>query len=481
MTLICTYFKCQNIYNIQGQFVYLLDQKSKIPLYIQLYEELKNDVISNYGIGDKLLSIRKVASTYNLSKTTVESAYRQLYAEGYVDSVPKSGYIVIDTYYDGFKSQNIKSQTPKSETKKYKYDFFPARLSKDSFPLKLWKRLFAKAIDDSLDFGAYHDGQGELGLREEIAKYLNDSRGVNCSEEQIVICGGFSDSMGLLAKLIKPKYTHFGMENPGYHIARRVFEEYGYEVEKIGVDKNGIKLEELQNSNARLVYITPSHQYPTGVAMPIANRLKLLEYINEEDGFIIEDDYDSELSYSNRPIPSLQGLDGFDRVIYLGTFAKSLSPALRVSYMVLPNRLLPLYKESYDVHFPRVSITTQKTLELFMSEGHWERHLRKIRTINKKKHNLMRDLLKEKLGDTMKIVSQGGGLAILINPTVAFDWEKFKELAEEKEIKLYFAKERSGGDFEAIRMGFGGFSEVEIIEVVEVFVGVWEESIKCLM
>jgi GntR family transcriptional regulator/MocR family aminotransferase len=209
--------------------------------------------------------------------------------------------------------------------------------------------------------------------------------------------------------------------------------------------------------------------------------IKLLEYINEEDGLIIEDDYDSELSYSNRPIPSLQGLDGFDRVIYLGTFAKSLSPALRVSYMVLPNRLLPLYKESYDVHFPRVSITTQKTLELFMSEGHWERHLRKIRTINKKKHNLMRDLLKEKLGDTMKIVSQGGGLAILINPTVAFDWEKFKELAEEKEIKLYFAKERSGGDFEAIRMGFGGFSEVEIIEVVEVFVGVWEESIKCLM
>ena len=203
-----------------------------MPLHVQLYEELKNDVTANYGIGQKLPSIRKIASTYNLSKTTVESAYRQLYAEGYVDSIPKSGYIVIDTYYEGFKSQNIKPQTPKSETKKYKYDFFPARLSKDSFPLKLWKRLFAKAIDDSLDFGAYHDGQGELGLREEIAKYLIDSRRVNCSAQQIVICGGFSDSMGLLAKLVKKKYSHFGMENPGYHIARRVFEEYGYEVEK---------------------------------------------------------------------------------------------------------------------------------------------------------------------------------------------------------------------------------------------------------
>lgn len=454
--------------------MYTLVPNVKTPLHIQLYEEIKNDIVSNYDVGDKLSSIRKVASTYNLSKTTVESAYRQLYAEGYVDSVPKSGYIVIDTYFDAFKNVNTLTQTPKPKETQYKYDFFPARLSKDSFPLKLWKRLSSKAIDSSLDFGAYHDGQGEIGLREEIAKYLIASRGVKCSSQQIVICGGFSDSMGLLAKLVKSNYEYFGMENPGYHVARRVFEEYGYKIEKIGVDKNGILLEELGESNAKIVYITPSHQYPTGVAMPIANRLKLLAWADRCEGLIIEDDYDSELSYANRPIPSLQGLDRFDRVVYLGTFAKSLSPALRVSYMVLPNRLLSLYNESYDAHFPRVSITTQKTLELFMSEGHWDRHLRKIRTINKKKHNLMRDLLKEKLGDTMEILSQGGGLAILIHPTVAFDWEKFKELAEKKKIKLYFAKERSGGDFEAIRMGFGGFSEKELKEAVEAFVRIWD-------
>ena len=282
-------------------------------------------------------------------------------------------------------------------------------------------------------------GKGEEGLREEIAKYLiTESRGVKCSQEQIVICGGFSDSMGLLAKLVKPKYDSFAMENPGYHVARRVYEEYSYKVEKIRIDKNGIDLDMLDKSNAKIVYITPSHQYPTGVSMPISNRLKLLEWAKKEDAIIIEDDYDSELRYSSRPIPSLQGLDNFDRVVYMGTFAKSLSPALRVSYMVLPNHLLPLYKESYDAHFPRVALTTQKTLQLFMSEGHWERHLRKIRTLNKKKHNLMRDLLKEKLGDTMEILSQGGGLAILIHPTVAFDWEKFKELAEKEKIKLYF-------------------------------------------
>ena len=466
---------------LKGTVLYILDKKSKIVLHIQLFEAIKKDIITNYKVGDKLPSIRKIASTYNISKTTVESAYSQLYAEGYVNSIAKSGYVVIDTYFDSFKTQKNVQEVQLPKEIEYLYDFFPARLSKDSFPLKLWKRLFTKAVDETLDFGAYHNGQGEMGLRVEIAKYLRDSRGVKCKPENIVICGGFSDSMGLLAKLVKAKYEYFGMEHPGYHVARKVFEEYGYKLENISVDKNGICLESLESSNTKLVYITPSHQYPTGVSMPITNRLKLLEWAEREKGLIIEDDYDSELSYENRPIPSLQGLDNYDRVVYMGTFAKSLSPALRVSYMLLPKHLLQSYKESYDAHFPRVSITTQKTLELFMSEGHWEKHLRKIRTMNKKKHNLMRDLLKEKLGDTMEIVSQGGGLAILIHPTVVFEWEKFKELAEKREIKLYFAKERSGGDFEAIRMGFGGFSEEEIIEAVEVFVGVWEESIKYLL
>ncbi len=457
--------------------MYLFDQNSKIPLHVQLYEELKNEIISKMNVGDKLPSIRKLASSYNLSKTTVESAYRQLYAEGYVDSIPKSGYIVIDTYFDSFENNTKKTPTIESEKTKYKYDFFPARLSKDSFPLKLWKRLFAKAIDESLDFGAYLDGQGEFGLRNEISKYIIKSRGVNCSPEQIVICGGFSDSMGLLAKMVQNIYSNFAIENPGYHVARRVFEGYNYKVDKINVNSNGINVDALESSDAKLVYITPSHQYPTGVSIPISNRLKLLEWAQKENGLIIEDDYDSELSYSNRPIPSLQGLDKNDRVVYLGTFAKSLSPALRVSYMVLPHHLLPIYKESFDAHFPRVCITTQKTLELFMAGGHWESHLRKIRTINKKKHNLMRDLLKQKLGSSMKILSQGAGLSILIYPTIPFDLEKLKDLAEKSKIKIYFAKERSGGDFEAIRMGFGGFSEEEIVEAVEAFVGVWERAV----
>lgn len=211
--------------------------------------------------------------------------------------------------------------------------------------------------------------------------------------------------------------------------------------------------------------------------MPISNRLKLLSWAKEKDALIIEDDYDSELSYVNRPIPSLQGLDNNDRVVYLGTFSKSLSPALRVSYMVLPNHLIPIYQNLFDVNVSRVSLIIQKTLELFMSEGHWDRHLRKIRTINRKKHNLMKSSLEEKLGNTMRIESQGGGLAILINPVVKFDWHKLKQEAEKQKIKLYFAKQMSGGEWEAIRMGFGGFNEDEIVEAINLFSMIWHQCL----
>ncbi len=457
--------------------MYHLDPHSSTPLHIQLYNAIKEDIIAHYQAGDKLPSIRKLASLYNLSKNTIESSYKQLYAEGYIESFPKRGYFVSDIYFDGFRGADKVHKSPNPPKKAYRYDFFPAQLHKDDFPLKLWKRTFMKAIDESLDFGAYHDGQGEWGLREQIASYLLDARGVRCDANEIVICSGFGEAMELLAKLLKERYDTLGMESPGYHVAKRAFEAYGYAIADIAVDEKGIMIDSLKRSNAQIVYITPSHQYPTGVAMPITNRLALLEYIHSINGLIIEDDYDSELSYENRPIPSLQGLDKYDSVVYMGTFSKSLSPAIRVSYMRLPKHLLASYHDSFDAHFPKVSLTTQKTLELFMREGHYDRHVRKIRTLNRKKHNLMRDELKKHLGQSMQIRAQGGGLAILIYPRGDFDWGKFKSLAEQHALKLYFAKERSGGNFEAIRMGFGGFSHTQIVEAVEAFAMVWRKAL----
>jgi len=457
--------------------MYKLDATLKTPLHIQLYKAIKDDIVTNYSVGEKLPSIRKVASLYNISKTTVESAYTQLYAEGVIDSQPKRGYFVADIFYMQTPSQN--RHNTQQITQNYKYDFFPAQLKKEDFPQKIFKRLCNKVLSEDIEFGAYGDGQGEKELREAIAHYLQSLRGVQCSSKQIVICSGFSDAMGLLAKLLRKKYTHFGMEEPGYHVARKVFQEYGYKIEPIAVTHDGVSLEALQNAQVKLLYTTPSHHYPTGVSIPLAKRLKLLEYSNTQDGLIIEDDYDSELVYYNRSIPSLQGLDTNERVVYIGTFAKSLSPALRVSYMVLPTFVLELYKQSYDAHFPRVDIITQKTLALFMQEGHWERHLRKIRTLNKKKHHHFKQLLQKYLKDTFTIKAEGAGLAILIYPKEpSFDLQKLQKLAENKGIKLYLAKERSGGNFEALRMGFGGFGLDELEDAVREFAEVWERCLE---
>mgnify|MGYP003624119436 CR=1 FL=1 len=454
--------------------MYFIDKNNKTPLHIQLYEEIKKEIIHNLKVGDKLQSIRKVAIIYNLSKTSVEGAYSQLVAEGYIDSYPKSGYFVSDTNYKNFNDDSIISIENEQKVDNFIYNFYPARLEKDSFPLKLWKRIFNKAIDETIDFGGYSDGQGEYGLRDEIAKYLIESRGVKCNASQVIVCNGFDDSLGLIIRLLNKKHDTLAIEHPGYHIARKVFESSEYKIKKIPVDKNGIDLKELEKSKAKLVYITPSHQYPTGVAMPISNRLRLLDWAEKNEALIIEDDYDSELTYETRPIPALQGLDSFDRVVYVGTFSKSLSPAIRVSYLVVPRLLL---KEFNDTFESRVCLFTQKTLEKFMSEGHWERHLRKIRTLNKKKHNLMKKVLEEKLGSTMKIVNQGGGLAIHISPKVSFDWDKLEEVSRNNRIKLHYAKERSGGEWQALMMGFGGFKEEEIEEAVSAFSKIWHECI----
>ena len=456
--------------------MYLLDENSKKPLHIQLYEAIKEDIISNHNIGDKLPSIRKVATLYNLSKTTVESAYSQLYAEGYIESRPKSGYYVCELYFDKFKKETSTPKYVNRPQKHYLYDFFPAQLHKDDFPLKLWKRISNKVLTNSVDFGSYPDGQGEYLLRSEIANYLQNSRGVCCDAKHIIITHGFIDSMELLAKLIQNRYQHFAQEIPGYHIAYKIFDSYGYKIHPIEVDKNGLDIEVLKQSQAQIVYITPTHQYPTGATMPISNRLKLIQHIQSINGLIIEDDYDSELNYHNRPIPSLQGLDRGDNVVYLGTFAKALSPALRVGYMVVPPWILSLFQKSYDSHFARVSLSTQLTMAHFMKEGHWERHISRIRILNKKRHNAMKEALNKYLSKSFNIVAQGAGLAILITPSQKdFDWQKLKFLAEEAKIKIYLAKERSGGDFEAVRMGFGGFKIEEIDEAVKAFAKVWEK------
>jgi GntR family transcriptional regulator/MocR family aminotransferase len=410
-----------------------------------------------------------MAQDYQISKHTVESAYSQLFAEGYIESHPQSGYFVSKDIENYLPLKKILQESSFPTKTNILYDFYPAQLHNDNFPDKLWARLHNKVMKDVINFGSYPQKQGEYSFRVQISKYLSHNRGVQCNPEQIIICSGFSDAMFIIATILKSSTSQLAIEFPGYSVVKQVFKNLDYSIENISINIDGISLENIEKSKSKLLYVTPSHQYPTGVTIPIANRFKLIQWATKNNAYIIEDDYDSELSYNNRPIPSLQGINHNNCVIYTGTFSKSLSPALRVSYLVLPTPLLPLYKEKFNFHFSGVSIDTQKTLELFIKDGYWEKHIRKTRILNKKKHDIMKESLLFYLKDKIKILREGSGLSIVIIPIVKIDWEKLEKEAISTRIKLYYIHSDSTATFQAICMGFGGFLEEEIPLAIETF------------
>ncbi|MGE4461738.1 MAG: PLP-dependent aminotransferase family protein [Arcobacter sp.] len=451
--------------------MYKFDNNS--PLYIQLYEQMKNEIKNVLKAGVKLPSIRKIANDYKLSKTTVQTAYNQLCCEGYIQSIEKSGYYVCEEIYQKFNTQIENKKDEVKEDKNYKINFFPASLDKNSFPKQIWLKLYNKVVKEDVHYGVYSNFQGDYELRKEIKKYLLNSRAVLCNTEQIVITNGFSNSMFVLTNILKKISNKVAIESPGYKVARKIFELSSFEINDIPVNKDGLDLNFLEKSDSKILYTTPSHQFPTGITMPIANRIKLINWAKKHNAFIIEDDYDSELSYYNRPIPSMQSLENSDRVIYLGTFSKALSPALRVSYIVLPNCLLDIYHNVFDFVFSQVSIDIQKTLTLFLKEGYWEKHLRKIRNSNRKKHNLMKEYLKSYLKNEIKIIREGSGLNLLIKPLVNIDLEKLEKTAQQKDVKIYF-KEFFNLE-KVIALGFGGFEEFEIENAIKTFSEIWFE------
>ncbi|QKF81846.1 PLP-dependent aminotransferase family protein [Halarcobacter ebronensis] len=454
--------------------MYNIDPNSKKPIYLQLYEEIKKDIQTNLKAGEKLPSIRKMTTDYKISKNTVQTAYNQLFAEGYIESIPQSGYFVSENLYDSFKKEKEVDLENKTLDDIVKYDFYPACLSADTFPKKTWLRLYNKVLKSSLNLGVYHNNQGDIELREQIVKYLKSSRSVNCTIENIVLTSGFADSMFIVSKILKDEIKKIAFETPSYRVAKKVFEQHNFEIEEIEVQQNGINLKQLKKSKAKLLYLTPSHQYFFGVTTPIANRIEIINWAKENNSYIIEDDYDSELSYNNKPIPAMQGINNNTQVIYTGTFSKSLSPSLRIAYLVLPVKLLEKYKKEFDYPFSNIPIDIQKTLALFIKEGFWDRHLRKVRTQNKKKHDILKEELLNTMGKDIKILKEGSGLNILIKSMVNIDLLKFQEECRKNYIKIYLreiSKEQT-----VLSMGFGGFKEEELKKAIKIFNSLWQKE-----
>ena len=460
----------------------MLDQKSNIPLYLQLADYIKQEIAAGkINPQEKLPSKRKLSNYLGLSLNTIQSAYDQLKAEGYIESKPRKGLYVTNFEDDIIINQEyppnleVKSEEVQANNK---IDFNSGKIDLNHFPYSTWRKLAVQSLyEDQGELFYSGNPQGELELRQQIASHLFASRGVRCSSDQIIIGAGTQVLMGMLCFMIG-KEQIFALENPGFHRIRAVLQDLGIPFVSIPLDEEGIDVKQLINSEANAAYVTPSHQFPYGMVMPISRRLALLKWAEERKGYIIEDDYDGEYRYKGQPIPSLQGLDTKGRVVYLGTFSKSLIPSIRISYMVLPQSLIKKYQKSFTVYKQTVSRFHQDTLYRFIKAGHWQTHLNKMRTLYRKKHTTLLASIKKYLPDTVKIIGENSGLHIVLEIKNGMEEGRLISAALETGIKVYPLSIYYDGNIKKnhayILIGFGGLSEAEIEIGIQLLKEAWD-------
>ncbi|WP_066073379.1 MocR-like pyridoxine biosynthesis transcription factor PdxR [Neobacillus soli] len=457
------------------------DHGSGEPLYIQLYNFFKKDIqTGKIEPGEKLPSKRKLSHYLGISQNTVETAYDQLLAEGYVESEERKGIYVKELNRDLFLHSNNAPKSTKvlvEEIVQYEVDFSHGEIALEHFPHSIWRRLTIQSLyEEESSYFLNGEPQGELPLREAIAKYLYQSRGVRCSANQIIIGAGTQYLIGVLTMIIG-RDAIYSMEDPGFHRTREAFKDQGVTLRSIPLDQDGVDIKHLFSSKANVTYVTPSHQFPNGMVMPIIRRMELLKWAEEDGRYIIEDDYDGEFRYKGKPIPSLQGLDRNGKVIYLGTFSKSLIPSIRISFMVLPSSLLEKYKSHFTIYKQTVSRLHQHTLSQFMINGHWERHLNKMRTVYRKKQTALVQSIEKYMGQQATIIGDDAGLHILLSVQNQLSEKELIERAKAYKVQVYPTSvyyENNQPDREPmVLLGFGGLTEEQIKHGIRLLKEVW--------
>lgn len=422
------------------------DENGNEPQYVQLYTFLKNEIIAGrLAEKTRLPSVRKLADALGLSTTPVEMAYQQLLAEGFIRSRPRSGYFVeklpdpeLTPKRQGVSEQPEWSRPLLRDNRKYRYDFHMSQNDFSLFPHTLWRRLYNQVLGgERQEELFYGDPQGEPGLRQQIADYVRRYRGVVCTPDQIVIGADQFGLLSLICLMLRPQLKRIAVENPGYLLYANTFRQHGYEAVPISLDEDGICVDELYESGVRLAVVSPSHQYPRGMIMPVSRRLALLEWAQSVDGFIIEDDYDGEFRYHGRPIPALQGLLPQTNVIYMGGFAQVMAPALGIWYMVLPQSLLDAYFTLLRDTLLEQSASRlhQRTMEIFMQKGHLEKHVRKMRSLYRKKHDALLAAVQKHFGERASVIGADAGFHVLLRVYSERSEEELRRLAIQAGIR----------------------------------------------
>ncbi|MGN0678311.1 MAG: PLP-dependent aminotransferase family protein [Oscillospiraceae bacterium] len=368
---------------------YELDKTSSEPLYVQIYTRIKDDIERGIvSANDKLPSKRSLASNLGVSVITVENAYNQLIAEGYIRSVPQKGYF----------AEKLGAAIP-TEKPAVSRPTPPASLESDSenklFPFTTWAKLMREELSSNQEkLLTKPPFEGVYELRSAISRHLKQFRNITASPEQIIIGAG-SEYLYMLMNILFGSRSVFAVEEPGYSKIAEIYANYGMKCERIPVLSDGIDTDYLQNIKANVIHLSPSHHFPTGVITSVSKRYALLEWASHSsDRFIIEDDYDSEFRLSGKPIPSMYSIDMMDKVIYMNTFSKSLSSTIRISYMVLPPDLLGKYKQKLGFFSCPVSTFEQYALARFIEDGYFEKHINRMRAHYKKRRTALFEKMK---------------------------------------------------------------------------------------
>jgi len=410
-------------------------QDAQTPAYRWLYAALRAEILEGrLRPGARLPGTRDLAGQYGLSRGTIVSAFEQLQAEGYVEGSVGSGTYVSKVLPDDL----LKIQRPpaahapargrlKDKVSDYgrrlnlssaaALDLRPARAFRtdlpalDLFPITLWTQIAARRLR-RLSTTLLHGSEplGYRPLRNAISDYLTTSRGVKCDPEQIVVISGVQDALDLVARLILNPGDRMCMEDPGYQSAAHLFETVGAKVSAVPLDDQGMKVPHERLRTARLIYVTPAHQLPLGMTMSLPRRLELLEWARSTGALIFEDDYDSEYRYSGRPVPSLQGLDSSGQVLFFGTFNKVLFPSLRMAYLVVPPDLVPYFTAAISVTRRHAPLLDQVVLCDFITEGHFGRHLRRMRQVYAERLAVLLESTQRRLAGLLEVSDIEAGL-----------------------------------------------------------------------
>ncbi len=471
-----------------------VDPSRGVALYRQIYDEMRDAILSGrLRPGEVVPSTRELAASLSVSRTTAKLAYDLLLSEGYLEGRVGSGTRVLDLLPE--PSTRLKPQPPARRVGRAQlrprlsasgralvemrsepdhtgllFPFHYCRPDVERFPHTQWRRLQLEGLrgEDHDLFNYQQDGMGYRPLRLALAKYLGRSRAVRCDADQILIVNGTQQALVLLANVLLSPGDRVALENPGYSGALDLARQYRSRVSTIPVDHEGIRTERLPAKGARLLYVTPSHQFPTGAVLSLSRRLELLRWAAATETIIVEDDYDSEFRFGSRPVPALQGLDEAGCVAYVGTFSKTMFPSLRIGYLVLPRSLVQAVERAKWTLDRHTSLLDQHALAAFLTTGLHESHLRRMRKIYARRRTAMLNALQAEFGSRVEVMGDPAGLHLMVRLRTRHkdDEVMAQALAQGVGIisaSIYYAGKAPGGEFV---LGYGQISENAIPEGV---------------